>query len=59
MVIDWINFHPWKSLAGGTLIGLVAGVFVVLNGRVARINGWIYPLRLEPATLGVFSTQAI
>lgn len=39
MIIDWINFTPWKSLAGGALIGLAAGLFVVLNGRVAGISG--------------------
>ena len=26
MSIDWINFTPWTSLAGGALIGLAASV---------------------------------
>lgn len=39
MGIDWINFTPWTSLAGGALIGLSAGVFVMANGRIAGISG--------------------
>ena len=39
MTIDWMHFTPWTSLAGGALIGLAAGLFVVLNGRVAGISG--------------------
>ncbi len=39
MTIDWLNFTPWASLAGGALIGLSAGLFVVMNGRIAGISG--------------------
>lgn len=39
MTIDWINFTPWRSLAGGVLIGLAAAMFVLLNGRIAGISG--------------------
>lgn len=39
MTIDWNAFTPWASLAGGALIGLAAGMFVLLNGRVAGISG--------------------
>lgn len=39
MLIDWNNFTPWSSLAGGLLIGLAAAMFVLLNGRVAGISG--------------------
>ncbi len=39
MTIDWNAFTPWASLAGGVLIGLAAGLFVLLNGRVAGISG--------------------
>ena len=39
MSIDWNAFTPWASLAGGALIGLAAGLFVLLNGRVAGISG--------------------
>ena len=39
MQIDWSNFTPWASLAGGMLIGLSAAVFVLFNGRIAGIGG--------------------
>ena len=41
MSIDWINFTPWASLAGGALIGLAASLFVLFNGRIAGISGII------------------
>jgi len=39
MSIDWQHFTPWTSLGGGVLIGLAAGLFVLLNGRIAGISG--------------------
>lgn len=39
MSVDWLNFTPWSSLAGGALIGLAASLFVVANGRVAGVSG--------------------
>lgn len=39
MNIDWQHFTPWASLGGGVLIGLAAGLFVLLNGRIAGISG--------------------
>ncbi|MCY1272012.1 hypothetical protein D9M71_358340 [compost metagenome] len=39
MSIDWNAFTPWSALAGGVLIGLAAGAFALLNGRVAGISG--------------------
>ncbi|HEU4372027.1 MAG TPA: YeeE/YedE family protein [Telluria sp.] len=39
MMIDWANFTPWASLAGGALIGLSAALFVLFNGRIAGISG--------------------
>jgi len=39
MSIDWINFTPWTSLAGGALIGLAISLFVLANGRIAGISG--------------------
>jgi uncharacterized membrane protein YedE/YeeE len=33
------HFTPLASLAGGVLIGLSAGLFILLNGRVAGISG--------------------
>lgn len=41
MNIDWPNFTPWSSLAGGLLIGLAASLFVVANGRIAGVSGLI------------------
>ncbi|MFI8616321.1 YeeE/YedE family protein [Acidovorax sp. NPDC077693] len=39
MTIDWNAFTPWSSLAGGVMIGIAAGILVLLNGRVAGISG--------------------
>lgn len=52
MNIDWLNFTPWSSLAGGALIGLAASLFVVANGRIAGISGLIGSL-LERGSEGV------
>lgn len=38
-MIDWNQFTPWASLAGGALIGLAAALFILFNGRVAGISG--------------------
>lgn len=38
-MIDWAHFTPWSALAGGALIGLSAGLYAVLDGRVAGISG--------------------
>jgi uncharacterized membrane protein YedE/YeeE len=39
MTIDWNHFTPLPALAGGLLIGLAAGLLVLLNGRIAGISG--------------------
>jgi uncharacterized protein len=39
MIVDWANFTPIKSLAGGAMIGLSAALFMLLNGRIAGISG--------------------
>jgi len=39
MNIDWVNFTPWSSLAGGLTIGAAAAAFILLNGRIAGISG--------------------
>lgn len=39
MTIAWNAFTPWSALIGGTMIGLAAALFVLLNGRVAGISG--------------------
>lgn len=48
MSIDWANFTPWASLAGGAMIGLAAAAFVLLNGRVAGISGILGGLLFVP-----------
>lgn len=39
MAIDWTNFTPWSSLAGGMLLGVAAAMLALLNGRIAGISG--------------------
>lgn len=39
MTIDWANFTPWTSLAGGLLLGLSAAIFILVNGRILGISG--------------------
>ena len=39
MQLDWANFTPWTSLAGGLLIGAGIALFAILNGRIAGISG--------------------
>lgn len=41
MTIDFNVFTPWSALWGGILIGIAAGMFVLLNGRIAGISGII------------------
>ena len=48
MTLDWGNFTPWASLAGGLLIGLAAAMFLFINGRIAGISGILGGL-LRPA----------
>jgi uncharacterized membrane protein YedE/YeeE len=39
MTIDWANFTPWTSLAGGITIGIAAALLILFIGRVAGISG--------------------
>lgn len=48
MTIDWNNFTPWISLAGGLMIGLATVLFLLFNGRIAGISGIVGGL-LTPA----------
>lgn len=38
-MIDWQNFTPLASFAGGILIGLAAALFFLVNGRIAGVSG--------------------
>jgi hypothetical protein len=51
MTIDWANFTPWSALAGGILLGLATGLFVLANGRIAGISGLLGSL-LNPKASG-------
>src|SRR6476469_7268874 len=48
MTLDWNNFTPSTALAGGVLIGIAVGLFVLLTGRIAGISGVLGGL-LRPA----------
>jgi len=39
MTIDWTQFTPWISLAGGLVLGLASAAFILLNGRILGISG--------------------
>ncbi|MBC7684325.1 MAG: YeeE/YedE family protein [Bdellovibrionales bacterium] len=39
MTVDWNNFTPWASLAGGVMIGLASTLFLLFNGKIAGISG--------------------
>ena len=39
MAIDWASFTPASAAAGGALIGLAAGMLLLLNGRIAGVSG--------------------
>lgn len=58
MTIDWANFTPWASLAGGMLIGLASAMFLFFNGRIAGISGIVggllHPVRGDMAWRIVF-----
>ncbi len=50
MTIAWDAFTPWRSLAGGVLIGLSAALLILGSGRVAGISGIVGGL-LKPGGL--------
>jgi uncharacterized protein len=49
MSIDWAAFTPVSALIGGLLIGLAAGLFILINGRIAGISGIVGGL-LRPSS---------
>jgi uncharacterized membrane protein YedE/YeeE len=52
MSIDWAAFTPASAAAGGALIGLAAGMLLLLTGRVAGVSGIVGNL-LRPRRGGV------
>lgn len=41
MSIDWQNFTPWASLAGGLVIGASAGLLAWRSGRILGVSGLV------------------
>jgi uncharacterized membrane protein YedE/YeeE len=41
MNIDFAHFTPGSALAGGVLIGVAAGAFMLFNGRIAGLSGMV------------------
>lgn len=41
MNIDFTHFTPGSALAGGVLIGVAAGTFMLFNGRIAGLSGMV------------------
>lgn len=39
MTINWMEFTPIESFAGGLLIGLAAALFVLFHGRIMGVSG--------------------
>jgi uncharacterized membrane protein YedE/YeeE len=39
VTIDWNQFTPWASLAGGILLGIASALFILVNGRILGISG--------------------
>ena len=53
MNIDMDSFTPWRSLAGGLLIGAGIALFALLAGRIAGISGIVGGLlRPKPGETG-------
>lgn len=53
MLIDWSQFTPWASLAGGAAIGAAAALLILFNGRIAGISGIVGGLlRLKKGDIG-------
>ncbi|KAA0079259.1 YeeE/YedE family protein [Paraburkholderia sp. T12-10] len=50
MSVDMLHFAPRAAAAGGSLIGAAAGLYALLNGRIAGISGMVGRL-LDPDTV--------
>ena len=49
MTVNWLEFTPWTSLAGGLMLGLAAVMLLLFNGRIAGISGIVAGL-LKPSS---------
>ncbi|MDP7537750.1 MAG: YeeE/YedE family protein [Methylococcales bacterium] len=52
------NFTPYSALFGGILIGLGASLFMLLNGRIAGISGFLKGLLSNSTTAADKSWRA-
>lgn len=52
MSIDWQNFTPWASLAGGVLIGASAGLLAWRAGRILGVSGFVEGLFVRDGEWG-------
>lgn len=43
MQMDWNAFTPAAALGGGLMIGISAGLMLLVNGRIAGISGMLRP----------------
>ena len=48
MTIDWTNFTPFASLAGGVLVGAAALCLMLLHGRIMGVSGIAGQLVRDP-----------
>ncbi len=39
MKLDWAQFTPWTSLAGGIVVGVACAIFILINGRILGVSG--------------------
>jgi uncharacterized membrane protein YedE/YeeE len=39
VTINWMEFTPIESFAGGLLIGLAAAIFILFHGRIMGVSG--------------------
>lgn len=49
MAVNWLEFTPWTSFAGGLMLGLAAVILLLFNGRIAGISGIVAGL-LKPSS---------
>src|SRR5450830_18095 len=55
MTVDWFNFTPWSSLAGGALIGLAASLLQRGSEGASEKVLFLLGLLVAPLLWGVFA----
>ena len=59
MTIDWVQFTPWRSLAGGVLIGLAATLFILLNEVLHELRPNTLGHKAKMTQQGIVSENAV